>query len=130
MIDPDDNIVCKPGAQPDEIVMEEMRRKHPNARLCWAEDASSWALIDVTPNLPPILIRLIDGRPTLANTVYFLDSIHPNNIKDDYDVERLERELDNPGEVAKIQRRAKEQIHYGSSELWNAFKRKVMVPKR
>jgi hypothetical protein len=130
-----DTIVSKAGCQPDALVVTEMRRKHPNARLGWAEEHGCWSLIDVTPGLPPILITLLrspDGdfvRPTLQNTVYYLDAIHPDNLNNEWAMQRFIRELDEDPRARDLERKAKDAREEGHRELWNAFKRKIMVPR-
>jgi len=135
----EDNVVSKVGLQPDPLILEEMRRRHPNAMLAWNDRAERWALVDVTPGLPPVMIRLLTDRdggythPTLANTVWVLDTLHPSNMVSEWDKERFLRELDENPERDGIQRRAREQARDGSSELYDVLKGKTTLvpnPKR
>jgi hypothetical protein len=126
-------VARKVGGQPNHALMRELRRRHPNVKLMWAPQVERWAMIDAPPNMKAQLIRIMQTRkgeyehPTMANTVYFLDRIHPDNIQGEWGMQRFLRGLDENPEAEAVERRARDQASAGSADLYNAMTRRVIT---
>lgn len=126
----------KVGGQPPKVVSDLLRKRHPTVRLMWADKQQRWCLVEWPAGKPPVMLRVLAGprgefvAPTLVNTVFVLDRMHPSNFSSARARERLLAELDRNEESAAIERRARDRIRAGSSDLWNAISgRKLIVPR-
>lgn len=139
-----------PGLMPPRCVVERLARFHPTVRLAWNPGASCWQLIErgddmqwrsvkllrrmLPPRGPRERVRYIPEVPTLANTVFYLDSCDIRAMANRYAVDRWLEGLDQPGEQARSEqsdseRRASDLVGEGAERQWRAEGRKLtLVP--
>ena len=124
--------VRKVGQQASPRITALLQRRHPTVELLWEAHAERWCLVQTVRN-QCFLIRILEDKgeylaPTVENTVYFLDLIHPSNFTSEAAKDRLLAELDRSQEAEDIERRSKEQITEGSKDLYNVMtNRKVLT---
>jgi len=132
-----DKILAKKvGSKPSHRVMATLRKRHPAVELRWAENIRRWVLVQVMP-APMTLIRCVtsDGSPkgkyetpTLANSVYLLDRMHPRNFNSAYKIQRFLNRIDSSPQVAAMDKENAQRIRDGSSELFDVIHKRVVVP--
>lgn len=110
--------VKKAGFQVPQVVLRHMRRMHPSVEILWSPQAKKYCMVQTVCGVSQMICS-IKGTPNLANTVYYLNSIHPSRFASKYARERLLASMDESEQAARVARRAKDQIRDGSSELFN-----------
>lgn len=117
--------VRKAGLQVPSHVLSMLARRHPTVSVLWDRTHKCFCLVQTVGGRAHF-IRPLQGRPTLANTTYYLDSIHPRNFTGKYARERFLKGLDQNDRLEASTKRAKDQLREGHSEMFNQLtKRRV-----
>lgn len=127
-------VTRKAGQQPPAMVLELLSKRHPTVSLLWETKANRWCLVQTIRGKSQLICFLGNSRryeaPTLKNTVYYLDSIHPSKLSSKAAIDKFIEKMDNPDEVAAAQKRARDRIRQGSNDLWNALNNRRVIPVR
>lgn len=124
--------VRKAGGQVPRHVTAAMQRLHPTVDILWESVARRWAMVQTIGGISQ-LVRFLGERetPTLANTVYYLNSIHPSRLKSKWAQERFLAQMDENPLAKDAQRRSADAIRVGSSDLYDQMRnRKVFAIRR
>lgn len=117
--------VRKAGLQVPSYVRSMLARRHPTVDVLWDRTHKCYCLVQTVGGRSHF-IRPLQGRPTLANTVYYLDSIHPRNFTGKFAQERFLKDLDQNERLEASTKRSKDQLREGHSEMFNVLsKRRV-----
>lgn len=120
--------VRKVGQQVPESITRLMRSRHPTVELMWEANAMRWCLTQ-TVRAQTFLITILHKRgayvpPTLANTVYYLDAIHPSRFASDSAKKKLLEGLDQSDEADSVEQRSRDQIAEGSKDIFDLMTHK------
>lgn len=126
--------VRKSGYQVPDAIQKLMRARHPTVAILWEATAKRWCLVQTVRGISS-LIRFLGTAdkyepPTISNTVYYLDSIHPSRFRSKFSKERFLSSLDRSKEMLEAQKRAQNQITEGSKDAYNAFTKRLVLTMR
>lgn len=131
---PKRRFVKKVGQQVPEMITRLMRVRHPTVEIMWEPQANRWCLVQTLMGVSSLITFLGTADryepPTLANTVYYLDRIHPSRFESKFDQERMLREIDENKESENIRKRSADRITEGSRDLYNALTNRLVIPVR
>lgn len=122
----------KVGHLPARQVVDTLRQRHPNVRLMWAENIKRWCLVQVDRD-PVFLLRVLQDKrgrfmhPNLSNSVYLLDRMHPRNFRHFFQQDRFLKSIDDVKENRDVERRSRDAIREGSSELFKAMTSRKVI---
>lgn len=124
--------VKKAGFQVPRHVERLLKQRHPTVDILWEAKTRAWAIVQTIGGISMLVRFLSPGeQPTLANTVYYLDSIHPNRLRSKAAQERFLAKLDENPAAADAKRRAQDAVRVGSSDLYDRLTgRKVITLRR
>jgi len=125
--------VRKAGAQIPRHVAKMMARLHPTVSILWHLNTKRWCLVQRVKGRD-YMIRLLEKNgqyapPTLANTVYVLNSSHPSRLRSKAARERFLDQLDANPQRDYVKKRSRGMVADGSRDLWNALNNRIVVPK-
>lgn len=104
---------------------------HPTVDILWEARARQWALVQTIGGVSQLVRFLGPGTmPTLANTVYYLNSIHPARLASQYEQERFLEKLDRNVLAESARRSAQDAIREGSSDLYDRLTNRRVIPVR
>ena len=110
----------KAGDQVPKHITRLMRMRHPTVSILWDNANKKWCLVQNCRGQTHFITFLAQGV-TLANTVYYLDSIHPTRLSSKWARERFLADLDKNATAAAVSNVARDMVRDGSSDLFNAL---------
>lgn len=118
--------------QVSDRVVSLLKARHPTCDILWECRAQRWCIVQTVRGRTE-LVRILGTAdryeaPTIANTVYYLDSIHPSRFRTSAAIDKFLEQMDNPASVAEAQKRAQDRIRQGSVDLWNAMNNRRVIP--
>lgn len=125
----------KCGAQVPDMVADLLAQRHPTVSILWERQIERWCLVQIQNGETHLIAILGDQSryeaPTISNTVYYLDKIHPSKIRSEFAKQKFLEGLDRSDEMKGVQKRAGEQISDGSKDLFNALtNRKILTIRK
>lgn len=118
----------KPGWQPPESLLRRMKKLHPRISLVWSTAFGKWGLVEKTLAGPYEMVAILDGRPTVANTIFLLNRASMARLADWEQFESFERELDESQARAEaIGTEFTERIGEGADRLYNLVRSSHVV---
>jgi len=109
-----------------------LARLHPTVEILWENTAMRWAIVQTVGGISQ-LVRFLGEQesPTLANTVYYLTSIHPSRFLSKAAQDRFLASMDESEQARDAARRSQDAVHAGSSDLYDQMRgRRVLTLKR
>lgn len=119
--------VRKAGLQVPKHIERLMAMRHPTVSILCERRTMKFCLVQHVRGRDFLICRIAD-RPTLANTVYFLDRCHPSRFKGKWAQERALRAMDENPEIARVAERSRLMVADGSKDLWNALNNRLVLP--
>lgn len=125
--------VKKAGWQVPRHILDMLAMRHPTVEILWEARVKRWALVQTIGGITQLLRFLRHGEsPTLANTVYHVDSLQRDlySLRTKWGQERFLQKMDaNPAAIA-AERRARDAIRVGSSDLYDQMTNRRVIAVR
>jgi hypothetical protein len=130
-------VAKKVGYRPSAFVLRELARKHPTVRLMWEKNYRRWVITERFGGRINVLYALADKdggyvRPTIANTVHYLDSIDPRKLKSKYAINEFLQGLEDTDTAAKrlVDEKHHDRVQEGHDRMFREIIRPTfVVPK-
>lgn len=123
--------VRKAGTQIPAHVQRLLKMLHPTVDILWEARARQWAIVQTIGGISQLVRCLGPGvMPTLANTVYYLNSIHPARLVSESAKARFLESLDSNPLADAARKSAQDAVREGSSDLYDRLTNRRVIPIR